>query len=109
MDETRLEKIRLCKLSSTSAQPTISHSLIIESDLSWKGYLYGHEVKVGYQSPLKGIPDCLDSNSLEYLIQVFDSFTLCPGNPDCHFLSLCDDWKGKFLSIKGEIKAYEDK
>ena len=112
VDQTRLEKIRLSKLSdgpsSSSRPPTVTRSLIINSDLSWKVFSYGHEVKRLSHSPLNSVPNILCPDSLQQLLQILDSCHLCPGNPDKHFLSLSDERKGKFFSVTNEITAYED-
>lgn len=112
VDQTRLEKIRLSKLSdgpsSSSQPPAVTRSLTINSDLSWKAFLYGHEVKCLSHSPLNSIPNILGPDSLQQLVQFLDSCHLCPGNPDKHFLAMCDERKGKFFSVRNEVTAYED-
>ena len=109
VDETRLERIRLCKLSNSSVQPTVSHSIVIESDFSWKVYMYGHEVKIADCSSFEHIPDHLDSTSLQKLMLAADACTICPGNPDSHFVTMCEARKDQFVSVKGEVTAYNDK
>ena len=110
VDQTKLEKITLCKLSeeaSTSTRPAmVTHSLVINSDLTWKCFFHGHEVKDC--PPLHSFPDVIDPPKLQQLIGALDSCYLCPGNPDKHFLSMSSERKGKFLSVKQEVTAYED-
>ena len=102
VDQTKLEKIRLCKLSDDS----VTHSLIIDHDLTWTCFFYGHEVKS--LPPFNSFPNIIDHVSLQRLLETFDSCRLCPGNPDKQFLSLCDVRKGKFFSVDKKITAYED-
>ena len=86
-----LEEIRLCKISSqpsSSSQPTVvSHSLTVASDLTWKVYVYGHEVtsKNTQRSSPSSVANQLNSNSLGTLLQLLDTAKVCPGHLDPKF------------------------
>ena len=95
-----LQSIKLCKLStvpSASTQPlTVVCCLTIQQDLTWVVHVYGHEIHRA--DTCLSMPSHLDIPSLPLLLDVLDKLSLCPGNPDPHFLEMADGRKGKFNS-----------
>ncbi len=89
-----------------STQPlAISHSVLVNPDLSWSVFVHGHKVEKKPSNPLSAVPDCLDRNSLATLISILDSSNVCPGNTrSCH-VEMAHSQKGKFVGPNGEIKA----
>ena len=76
--------IRSCKVTDTAssaAQPLIiTHSIIVQSDFTWKVFVHNHEVKKC--SALCSIPSQLDETSILKLISLVDRLHVCPGHPD---------------------------
>ena len=104
-----VEQVKLCKISSqpsTSAQPlVVTHSVIVNADFSWQASVHGHIIQPTSSNPLSSIPVNLNQSSLSNLVSVLDSCTVCPGNPDPHFVTLAESRKGKFVTSTGEIRA----
>ena len=100
------DEIQLCKVSSqsdTSSEPMkISHSIIINSNMSWNVYVHGNKVSCRKNTPLSPFPDKLSAESLQSLINVVDSASVCPGNPDKKFISVVKAKKGVLKSTSGE-------
>ncbi len=88
-----------------SNQPlSVSHSLLINHDSSWKVYVQGRVVgKTNKQ--LSTIPDYLDSSSLQLLISTIDSAKICPGQPNPRYSEMARDGKGVFTGANGQVKA----
>ena len=81
------DEIRLCKVSppshASSAEPIkISHTVIVDNNLSWSVYVHGSKVLRRNDTPLSQIPSLLSAASLQSLITVVDSDSVCAGNPD---------------------------
>lgn len=110
VDTNTVPQIRLCKIASNaqaslSTQPlVISHSLIVNPDLSWKLFVQGHNVEKTNQQ-LAIIPDHLDSTSLQLLISTLDSTKICPGHPDPVYVEMARNRKGVFKGQNGQIRA----
>ena len=101
------DKIHLCKIQSvpasdsSSTPPSISHSLTINSNLSWTAFVYGNPVSNSICVPLFSIPDKVDHDSLKLLLSKLDSSNVCPGNPDRNFVEMLVTKKGKIMSGNG--------
>ena len=75
--------------------------------------MYGRKIQI-VDTCLSSIPLYLDTASLPQLIELVDSISLCPGNPDAHFLEMGDARKGKFnlaviddtIPVKIDDKTY---
>ena len=105
-----IQQIKLCKIASlpsTSAAATqpliVTHSLIVHADYSWQAFVHGHEVVPTVTNPLYGYPKYLDGTTLKRLIFTLNSCTVCPGNPDTHFVEMGNSHKGKFQTSNGEV------
>ena len=106
------DSIHLCKIAlpsqtmcasySSSTLPSVTHSLTINSDLSWMAFVHGHPVSSSRCVPLSSIPDKLDHDSLKLLLSKLDSSRVCPGHPDHNFEEM-------FLSKKGKIMSKNSK
>ena len=111
-DESNVESIRLCKidsLPSSSTQPlVITHSLVVNTDFTWKLIVHGHEVLHVSTPLLSAIPEHLNKQSLAHLLTAIDSAIIFPGNPDERFIEMAKSHKGKLLTKSGEIRAYTD-
>ena len=111
-DKDPIEQIKLCKIASQPStsvvdiQPlVVSHSLIVHADLSWQAFVHDREVVPTATNPLSGFPKHLDVATLKRLILVIETSTVCPGNPDAHFVEMGSSNKGKFVSTNGEVRA----
>ena len=100
--------IRLCKVSDTSsssAQPlVITHSIIVNSNYSWK--LFVHNRAVSKCSALTGIPS--KETSLLRQITLVDKLHVCSGHPESKFVNYVDSRKGKLHNKSGGIAAFVD-
>ena len=64
-------EIRVCKLqhvASVRSQSVVSHSLIINSDLTWSAFVHGHSIDGSRSRVLSAIPVKLDCESLRNLL-----------------------------------------
>ena len=106
------DEIQLCKLlctSDTSSEPMkISHSIMINSDMTWNVYVHGNKVLCRRNTPLSQFPDRLSAESLQSLISIVDSASVCPGNPDEKFIHMVKAKKGVVKSVNGEKTAAID-
>ena len=106
------DEIQLCKLlctSGTSSEPMkISHSIMINSDMTWNVYVHGNKVLCRRNTPLSQFPDRLSAESLQSLISIVDSASVCPGNPDEKFIRMVKAKKGVVKSANGEKTAAID-
>lgn len=106
------DSIHLCKIAlpsmtmstsgSSSIPPSITHSLTINSDLSWSAFVHGHLVNNSRCVPLSSIPDKLDHDSLKLLLSKLDSSKVCPGHTDHNFVEMLLTKKGKIMSRDGK-------
>lgn len=112
MSNDSSDEIRLCKVlsqSGTSSEPMkISHSIIINSNMTWNVFVHGSKVSCRKNTPLSQFPDKLSAESLQSLINVVDSASVCPGNPDKKFIDMVKAKKGALKSISGEKTAAID-
>lgn len=100
--------IHLCKIEHGSFNPanaTVTKSVTITEDLSWSVNAYGHRLNAGKCKALCHVQDKITTKAaLTTLIQQIDNLSVCPGNPDAHFLALADARKGIFHSpSKGTV------
>ena len=95
--------IQVCKIvTSSSQQPIITHTLTVNTDLSWTAFVHGHNVSNGTTQVLANIPDTLDLRTSNALLTCLDICTVCPGHPDAHFIEMLSSMKGKILSRHGD-------
>ena len=85
------------------AQPLITHSLTVNSDLSWKLCVHGHVLN--HESTcLSQFPEKLNETTMNQLICMVDKPAVCPGNPDKNYIDMAVS-KGKLPSIDGKKKV----
>ena len=108
------QSLSICKIThlpstSTAKQPlSLSHCLIISRDLTWKLYVHGQRVDISSCTLLQEVPAKLQLESANTLVRRVDSLSVCVGNPDHHFVQLCDAHKGSILSPDGSVSAFTD-
>ena len=105
--------IRLCKISEqpcSSQQPLlVSHCITVAADLTWEAFAHGHKLDPCQCQPLHGIIPHIDSASLQHLIHVLDTSTICAGHPDEKYVSMLEAKKGKrVIASDGCTSAYLD-
>ena len=66
----------------------ITHSVVVQEDLTWAVFIHGRELSNVQATPLSSIPHKLDIGSLQQLINVLDRAHVCPGNPDDKYLTM---------------------
>ena len=94
---------------STSQQYlSITHSLTISSNLTWKLSVHDTEVTSTTCQSLSSVPAILSHNDLTSFLTLLDTLRICPGNPDNHFLEMADSRKGKFETQHGATSAVVD-
>ncbi len=79
-------------------QPIITHSVRVNTDLSWEAFVHGKSVSSSKSQLLAKFPDVLDIESFNSLITCLDLSTLCPGHPDKQFVEMLSTMKGKISS-----------
>ena len=82
----------------------------VKSDLSWKVTVNSREIPVTCQI-LKDLPPTIQSpEDVSRIVNLVDSASLCPGNPDSQFVSLCEKRGGSIRGDRGsgEEVAYID-
>ena len=91
-DKTSLQTIndngiKLCKISdSPPFTLTVTHTLTVLPDLSWKLFVHGKEVKEC--ASLQTIPCHLSLASLQALLALIDRLNVCVGHPDDKMIDL---------------------
>ena len=86
----------------------ISHSIMINSDMTWNVYVHGNKVLCRRNTLLSQFSDRLSAESLQSLISIVDSASVCPGNPDEKFIRMVKAKNGVVKSANGEKKAAVD-
>ena len=105
------QQIRLCKVTSRpqasqSTEPlVISHSLLVDADLSWRVFIHGHRVDKSTSNSLAAVPDHLDSSAFAHLLSILQSVNVCPGQPNPRYIEMAVSRKGTFTGPDGDIKA----
>ena len=96
--------------SYSQHQLKISHSVVVNLDLSWKITVHGYEVTSEVCSTLfDGIPSVISSSTqLTNLLYRIDALNVCPGYPDKHFVSMVQSKKGILLNSAADVAAYVD-
>lgn len=107
-------KLSICKVYSptpSSKLPlTISHSLIIHSDMKWTLHVHGKQVLRSTCSALSFFGESLDMRAINELIQTLNTCSVCSGNPGSQFVKLCKESKDQIMrSQDGSNRAYHDK
>ena len=83
-------------------QPIITHSVRVNTDLSWEAFVQGQRVTSSKSKLLAKFPDVLDIECLNSLITCLDMSTICPGHPDKNFVEMLSTMKGKISSRHGK-------
>lgn len=93
-----------CKMEiGCNRQCEVTRSLIVDSDHTWIAYVGSKKIPetcsvLSQFSP----PTCIStSDDLLRLIKVIDEATLCPGNPDEKFITICQARGGKLKGAGG--------
>ncbi|SMN01738.1 hypothetical protein SPONN_7 [uncultured Candidatus Thioglobus sp.] len=109
-DQLTGNKLTLTKVEETRPEhgAEILSCVSIESDLSWKVFVYGKEVAIQSCSLLRSFGDKINSSSLPALLGVVDRSNICEGNYEDHFVSLVELRKGAIKSANGVVSAYVD-
>ena len=87
--------IKLFKiLQLKDQQAIVTHSVIINNDRSWLAFVRDVSLKpyLTWQLPLT-----VTSDTILELVQQVTHFSLCPGNPDHHFVDMLEKKKGKIV------------
>ena len=93
----------------TDGTRKVTTFVTIRSDLTWQ--VKSHEHAVSYTSKsLANIPPVLNPSNAMNLLKDIDCLTLCPGNPDPEFVSLCHKRGGTIKGQKGhgDVVAFVD-
>ena len=105
----RLIIIKVKEQSTSTQTLVISHSIVLQSDLSWQLNVNGHEIEAAKFASLSRFPARMSTPStLSQLLSRLDRLTVCSGHPDAHFVSMAKAKKGKFVSSHGELTAFLD-
>ena len=106
--QPNLDSIRLCKVTDTassSSQPlVVTHTIIINSNLTWKLFVHNREVQKC--SALSCIPFKLDAASMNKILQLVNKLNICSGHPETKFVTFVDHKKGKLHNKTGNIAAF---
>ena len=74
------DRFGICKISCSSQDMVVTHSLVVTHDLSWTLTVHGKEVYPQMCSALSGTPTKLSAATLQTLLSVVDKATVCPGH-----------------------------
>ena len=69
-------------------------------------YSWSHHYTYRTISP--SVPEKLSTVSVISLLELLDTGRVCPGHPDEQYEDLAKEKKGRFLSLQGELVAFED-
>lgn len=101
----RLQFVKIKEQTSSSYPLVITHSVVVDQDLTWKVYVHGHQVN---PQCLSHIPAQLQAGMLQQLLSTIDRLNVCAGHPDAHFLEMMEAKKGSLKSATGSVAAYVD-
>ena len=87
----------------------ITHSLTINSDLSWLLLINHHMVDSNRSTALKPFSGAMNTDKLNRLLELLDQLKVCAGQPDKHYVHMVSAKKGKILSPHGKVVAYFDR
>ena len=86
----------------------VSHSVTVKEDLTWEVCILAHQVDPN-NSLLSSVPQQLDTSSLQRLLVLIEESSVCPGNPDEHFIEVMLSRKEhRILHSDGNVAAYVD-
>lgn len=110
VDQSTGNTATLCKIAHDTPEhaPQLAQSIVVDSNLSWKVYIYGVELPVQC-SLLRSFPSKLTKLSLQALVTSVDQSNACAGHPDRHFVSMLEARKGEVKGVDGAQSAYLDK
>ena len=102
-----------CKLQhntkSEGATVVVTHSVVVNEDLSWSIQVHGQPVDKSKCNALKSYPETIKTKlALNGLLQLVDGLNICAGHPEQCFLDLADSRKGKFQSANQSTVAFTD-
>ena len=106
-----LYQIRLCKITShaqtsTSAEPlSLSCSLLVNEDRSWNVFIHGQAQEIRQHNFFSAVPDYLDCNTINDLLQALHLGTICPGHTDHRYHDMAKHRKGTFIGEDGRVRA----
>lgn len=99
----RLQFVKLKEQTSSSYPLTVTHSIVVDRDLTWKVYVHGHQVNLPH------IPIHLEVGTLQQLLSTIDQLiNVCAGHPDTRFIDMVEAKKGSLKSSTGSVSAYMD-
>ena len=84
---------------------TITRSLAIRPDHTWVAHINGLRIPSS-SSVVCDIPEILSTDAFIKLLDWLKSYNVCTGNLDNHFVTLCEQKQGRFLSAKNDIVAF---
>ena len=82
----------------------ITRSLVIKCNHSWVAYVNGLQLSHSCNA-LQGVPEILTTDAFLALLNKLEQCYACIGNPDDRFVELCNQRKGRFVSLKNEVTA----
>ena len=89
-------------LSTETGETAVSHSVIIDTDLTWRVCCFDRPVPL--TNPIfKSLPNRITCSTVNDLLKRVSSASFCPGNDD--FLDLAIARKGRLLSPRGKTTA----
>ena len=77
--------------------------------MTWAVFIHGNRLDCVTNSPLSSVQYQLDASSLQQLLSTLESASVCPRNPDKHFLTMAATREGQFASSSGDGKAHVEK
>ena len=88
-------------MTSSSSQPIVTHSLMVNKDFTWTVFVHGNHVDGKKSQALAKLPEKLDSSSFNALLMQLNMCTVCPGHPDKHLVEMFSSI-GKLTSRHGD-------
>ena len=91
---SRVEKTRSC--------PVISMSISLQENLTWQLHTLGRSLDPHTILTISTWPTTLTSVAeVQKVLDLLESFRMCPGIPDENFYPLVQARKGKFVNVSG--------
>ena len=98
----KLSETQYCKVEEGSnGLGEVTASVIIDSDRTWNAYVGDKKVPDTCTVLAKFRSSPLTEDKLTDVIKAIDSASLCPGNPDEKFVSVCKDKGGAVRGARG--------
>lgn len=93
----------ICKLSCNLSQTlVVVYSIVVIPDRHWTLKVHGSQVDLSQCSALSDVPMQLSTETLQSLLSLLDTCSICVGHPEAEYVRMAEARKGKLFSKNGD-------